>query len=227
MCFLVPGARAIALDVSTERVERALDRGVSIKAVFATSILADEAVRAHARWLVSRGADVRAAPSLPPALVVVDRSTALVPADPQSATAFVVTNRALATALARLFDLVWNAAQGGTHNGAQRGTARGGRRDAPSPQERDLLDLLSTGLTDAAAARQLGVSLRTVRRMMAEIMTRLRARSRFEAGMRAAERGWVSSGRRPSVAPGVPRRSVRPERARADRRARPLGMAQS
>jgi DNA-binding CsgD family transcriptional regulator len=70
---------------------------------------------------------------------------------------------------------------------------------APDPStglsnaERCLLRLLGKGMTDASAARQLGVSLRTVRRMMAEIMARLGARSRFEAGIRAAERGWIGS----------------------------------
>ncbi|MFJ3881433.1 LuxR C-terminal-related transcriptional regulator [Streptomyces sp. NPDC090077] len=58
-------------------------------------------------------------------------------------------------------------------------------------QERELLKLLGSGLTDEAAGRQLGLSLRTVRRMMAELMKRLGAGSRFEAGLRAAQRGWI------------------------------------
>jgi adenosylmethionine-8-amino-7-oxononanoate aminotransferase len=53
-------------------------------------------------------------------------------------------------------------------------------------------DLLDTGLTDEAAARQLGVSVRTVRRQMAALMGKLGASSRFQAGHKAAERGWLS-----------------------------------
>lgn len=48
------------------------------------------------------------------------------------------------------------------------------------------------GLTDEVAARRLGISLRTARRMMARIMERLGAHSRFEAGLRAKERRWLS-----------------------------------
>ncbi|WP_247597705.1 LuxR C-terminal-related transcriptional regulator [Streptomyces sp. RKND-216] len=54
-----------------------------------------------------------------------------------------------------------------------------------------MLDLLTEGMTDEAVARQLGVSVRTTRRITAELMQRLGARSRFEAGVLAAGRGWV------------------------------------
>lgn len=61
-----------------------------------------------------------------------------------------------------------------------------------TPGEKALLGLLDTGLTDEAAARQLGVSVRTVRRQMAALMGKLGASSRFQAGHKAAERGWLS-----------------------------------
>jgi DNA-binding NarL/FixJ family response regulator len=186
MCFLAEGARGIALGVSCAAIEKAIARGVSVRAIYAGSILGDDAIRAHARWLVSRGGSARTAPSLPPAMLVVDRMTAIVPAEPSAAAAFVVHNRALAAALSELFDHVWGEARIAAPAPTQ------ARADVPTPQERDLLRLLGRGMTDASAARQLGVSLRTVRRMMAELMTRLDARSRFEAGLRAAERGWVS-----------------------------------
>jgi DNA-binding NarL/FixJ family response regulator len=50
---------------------------------------------------------------------------------------------------------------------------------------------MSAGYTDESAAARLGVSVRTVRRMMSTIMTRLGARSRFQAGIRAADRGML------------------------------------
>jgi DNA-binding CsgD family transcriptional regulator len=185
MCFVADRASAIALDVSGSAVENAIDRGVSIRAVYSRSTLGAEAVRAHARWLVSLGGSARTVATLPPAMMVVDRAAALIPADVSSTGVSVVRNRTLAAALASLFDHVWGGAQVAAPAPA------GESGDEPSPQERDLLRLLGTGLTDASAARQLGVSLRTVRRMMAELMARLHARSRFEAGIRAAERGWV------------------------------------
>ncbi|MEH0400464.1 helix-turn-helix transcriptional regulator [Streptomyces sp. B21-088] len=63
--------------------------------------------------------------------------------------------------------------------------------DIPNGKERALLRLVAEGCTDAAAAGQLHVSHRTARRMMAVLMERLGARSRFEAGVKAARRGWL------------------------------------
>ncbi|NKI43172.1 helix-turn-helix transcriptional regulator [Streptomyces sp. LD120] len=65
------------------------------------------------------------------------------------------------------------------------------RDDAPSEAERQMLRMLMQGLTDSAVARQLGMSDRTVRRVVAQLMERLGAQSRFEAGVRAVERGWI------------------------------------
>ncbi len=59
------------------------------------------------------------------------------------------------------------------------------------PHERELLRILAAGHSDETAARRLGVSVRTVRRMMAGICERLDARSRFQAGILAARQGWI------------------------------------
>ncbi|MFG1820251.1 response regulator transcription factor [Kribbella sp. NPDC049174] len=60
-----------------------------------------------------------------------------------------------------------------------------------SLREQEMLRLLALGATDEVAAAQLGISVRTVRRMVAQIMNRLGARSRFQAGVKAADRGWL------------------------------------
>ncbi|MCT7356788.1 helix-turn-helix transcriptional regulator, partial [Streptomyces sp. 15-116A] len=54
-----------------------------------------------------------------------------------------------------------------------------------------VLERLRSGQTDASAARELGVSLRTYRRHVAEIMRVLGAGSRFQAGARAVELGLL------------------------------------
>lgn len=43
---------------------------------------------------------------------------------------------------------------------------------------------------NSGVSRRIGVSLGTVRRSMAALMERLGARSRFETGLRATQRGW-------------------------------------
>ena len=51
------------------------------------------------------------------------------------------------------------------------------------PQDIEVLQLQSQGLTDEASARRLGVSGRTFRRKLRSAMDKLGARSRFEAGV--------------------------------------------
>lgn len=60
-----------------------------------------------------------------------------------------------------------------------------------SQQERKILRLLASGATDEATAARLGTSARSVRRVVAGVMCRLGARSRFQAGRLAAHRGWL------------------------------------
>ncbi|MFD2795355.1 DNA-binding response regulator [Promicromonospora vindobonensis] len=54
-----------------------------------------------------------------------------------------------------------------------------------------VLDLLGQGIKDEAAARTLGLGVRTYRRRVAELMDALGAESRFQAGVRARELGLV------------------------------------
>lgn len=63
--------------------------------------------------------------------------------------------------------------------------------DLPSAERRLLLAELASGAQDEQIARRLGVSLRTVRRRVAELLEELGASSRFEAGVEAARRAWL------------------------------------
>jgi DNA-binding NarL/FixJ family response regulator len=88
------------------------------------------------------------------------------------------------TTTTELFERVWLSAVPLTASDLPDSADLGAR-------ERELLSLLSAGSTDESAAARLGVSVRTVRRMVADIMNRLGARSRFQAGVKAADRGWL------------------------------------
>jgi len=57
--------------------------------------------------------------------------------------------------------------------------------------DRDLLRLLLLGVTDAAAASQLGVSLRTVQRRISELMQQAEVTTRIQLGAEAVRRSWV------------------------------------
>lgn len=54
-----------------------------------------------------------------------------------------------------------------------------------------LLGQLAAGAKDEQIARALGMSLRTVRRRVAELTDDLGAQSRFQAGVEAVRRGWI------------------------------------
>ncbi|MEV4353135.1 LuxR C-terminal-related transcriptional regulator [Nonomuraea sp. NPDC003707] len=54
-----------------------------------------------------------------------------------------------------------------------------------------VLRLAAQGMCDDSIARQLGVSVRTVRARFADAMSELGAQSRFHAGVEAARRGWL------------------------------------
>ncbi|WP_254552721.1 response regulator transcription factor [Kitasatospora sp. MMS16-BH015] len=88
--------------------------------------------------------------------------------------------------LLALFEQTWQDAT--ELDAPAAGTPDGG---GISPAELELLKMIAAGSTDQAAANRLGISLRTVRRRMEELMNRLEATSRFEAGLKAAKRGWL------------------------------------
>jgi DNA-binding NarL/FixJ family response regulator len=69
---------------------------------------------------------------------------------------------------------------------------RRSRPPALNEQSREILRLMGGGYKDETAARHLGLSLRTYRRRVAEILALLDAESRFQAGLRAHELGLLN-----------------------------------
>jgi hypothetical protein len=55
-----------------------------------------------------------------------------------------------------------------------------------------ILGSLQAGYKDDVAARKLGLSVRTYRRYVADLMRNMGAETRFQAGVRAAELGLLS-----------------------------------
>ncbi|MGW1179446.1 helix-turn-helix transcriptional regulator [Kitasatospora sp. NPDC002543] len=186
---VVPGGAQSAAGLAASRPldEDALRRGVSLRTIYQDSIRHAPETLDYAHWVVGLGGRVRTAPVLPPRMLVFDRSTAVVPIDPENTRAGALCTRepAIVASLVALFEHAWETAAPIVEE--QDGAAA----SALTAGERELLRLLSTGLTDDAAAKRLGVSVRTVRRQMAAVMERLDAASRFEAGLKTARRGWL------------------------------------
>lgn len=168
----------------------ALARGVSWRAIYAPEGFEAPERLAQLRGWQAAGEQARVCAQVPLKLLIVDRNVALLPltADARSAeqhTAILVHPSSLLTTLLMLFDILW--AQSLPLDARGSAAAAAERDDF----DRALLQLLTAGVKDQAIARQLGVSLRTVRRRLANLMADAGVASRFQLGMLAAQRGWV------------------------------------
>jgi sugar-specific transcriptional regulator TrmB/DNA-binding CsgD family transcriptional regulator len=179
----------LALAASKPLDTMLLDRGVDVRTLYLDSVRNDQHTAAYARWLTKRGGQVRTCPTLPPRMIIIDRTHALLPSTPErtQAGAVEVTSRDIVATLTAFYHQLWQTAQ---VFGGQQQVDSGGL----TPQQRQLLRLLYQGNTDEAAARRLGVSVRTARRIAADLMRATDARSRFQLAVRVLERGWLQFG---------------------------------
>lgn len=194
---LHPG-RALPIGMVEAGLERdlaALRRGVRVRTVHLGSAAAVPHMTSYLRRLNSAGAQVRVAHTLPLRLIVVDRATAIVPAPPSGndqMAAVILRGETLVGVFREIFEHCWAAAS------VLADTAPGEAEDCdgewrPEGRYRELLRMLEGGLTDEAMARKLGISERTVRRLVSELTERLGAASRFQAGACAVRLGWLDA----------------------------------
>jgi DNA-binding NarL/FixJ family response regulator len=136
--------------------------------------------------MTAAGAQVRiSGGALPHETIIIDQRIAIIAGGhtPAGREYSVTSSPALVAGVNDLFRAAWSAA-------ADFGSYL--TREAPPLLEessREVLRALGEGLTDEAAARRLGVSLRTYRRRVADLLLALEADSRFQAGLRAGELG--------------------------------------
>lgn len=130
------------------------------------------------------GEEIRLIPEVPTRLLVLGRTHAILPEplgfvdEPRS----LIRQRGLVEALTLWFEELWARAAPAPELGGA----------SPSPDlRRFLLQQLAIGAQDEQIARRLSISLRTVRRRVAEVMAELGAESRFQAGVEAVRRGWL------------------------------------
>ncbi len=173
---------------------RALRRGVVMRSVLPRSLRLDERSAGYVRTVAAHGLDARVTDDPRLDATTVDGRVGLVRlargvGGVGDGHTVLVRIPELTAVLLTLFEQVWEIAEPLGGGPAQTGGEESA--DDPSDTERLLLRLLSLGVKDGAAARHLGVSVRTVRRMIADLMSRLNARSRFQAGTLASRRGWL------------------------------------
>ncbi|WP_351226016.1 LuxR C-terminal-related transcriptional regulator [Streptomyces sp. NPDC002133] len=181
--------------LSPENIERSrpldlrcLRRGVRIRNVVLRAALDHTPTASYLRELVSEGAVIRVAENISERILVYDGETALVPVDPQNTSrgALLARSNGLVSNIIALFEKIWTQAEDfpttadvGDEQQRLTGTER-----------RVLVSMCSVG-KDEVGARDLGVSVRTYRRHVADIMQKLGAANRAHAALLARERGWV------------------------------------
>jgi DNA-binding CsgD family transcriptional regulator len=188
MAQLVAVARHEHLAMTSERafdaaaaraaapMDRALlDRGIRMRVLGLQPVYEDPLLPYRSRP-AEPTPDYRQAAAVPMKLIVVDRRVALLPAVPDDLDRgyLEVVREPVVSGLLALFERHWDAAPPA----------------APAPcgvvlssREHALLGLLAAGLTDAAAARRLRISPRSVTTAMRGLMDRLGAQNRFQLGL--------------------------------------------
>ena len=131
---------------------------------------------------VDEGEEVRLIDDLPTRLFVIGSTHAVLPEPLGYADSprLLVRQGAVVGALALLFELYWEKALPVSELSSQHNAER-----------IFLLRQLQAGAKDEQISRTMGISLRTVRRRISELMIELGADTRFQAGSEAARRGWL------------------------------------
>ncbi len=175
---------AEAIPSSARLDDEVLGRGLTVRFLVSESSIRAAHWLAHLREQAGKGAAIRLHPSPPLQSVIVDEGTALLPRS-GSAGAFVLHGPDIVSPVIALFDEVWQHAEplpADTEAEAQFSEAR----------LRQVVAMLAQGHKDETIARKLSTSVRTVRRLVAAAIDELQAESRFQAGVEAVRRGWVS-----------------------------------
>ncbi|AHH96640.1 helix-turn-helix transcriptional regulator [Kutzneria albida] len=165
-----------------------LARGVVHRVVYAQASVEDaQRYRQNIQPCIAAGEQARVVASVPVKLMIVDDRVALVSfssADSDyNRTALLVRRCSLLPALAALFEACWRV--------ATPLTGTGGSTHGIHSGERQLLRLLAAGATDEIAARNLGISRRTVTRRIERLMAVTGATSRFQLALKAVEERWI------------------------------------
>ncbi|MEU6120795.1 DNA-binding response regulator [Streptomyces sp. NPDC047123] len=157
--------------------------GPALRGLYAPRALAGREAEERLLRIAESGAQVRIATApLAHEAIVVDRRVAILAgATVRGVRTFTVIRSPVAVEGVRaVLYAAWETAADLTE-------FRRTRPPALDEQARRILRELSAGRTDEVAARELGMSLRTYRRRVADLMTVLGATSRFQAGLRARE----------------------------------------
>lgn len=183
VCTMLPFApSATQLRDSLGHDRLLLDRGVRARLIAPTAIRKDRDALAILVSLADHGAEVRLHPYPRTRLTLVDAAAAILSrtGEADDPGTVVVQVLGITRALQQMFEVLWHDADPVLPGAGLELTA----------VDREILRLLFDGHKDATIARNLQLSVRTVRRLVADLSDRCGVQGRFALGARAAQLGW-------------------------------------
>ncbi|MYU36531.1 LuxR family transcriptional regulator [Streptomyces sp. SID8358] len=163
------------LKEAAPRDRDALDRGVRMRVLYQHTARFNPNTASYIDHISELGAQVRTMDDHFSRLLVFDAETAIIslPGNPRGAV--VVREPHMVAFVVETYERLWLSAE-------PCAVASGARAEVAGDVRQAIVRLLVEGLTDASIATRLGMSVRTCRRHIADVMEELGAQSRFQAG---------------------------------------------
>ncbi|MEU9617628.1 MULTISPECIES: helix-turn-helix transcriptional regulator [unclassified Streptomyces] len=180
------------------RDQSMLERGIQLRTLYHHTARFNGPSQAYVAAASALGGKYRTAHELFGRLIVFDRELAFIPVQDDSWGAVVIREPSTVMYLCEIFEQAWDRATPFADAVSQ------GLEEVSREIHETIVRLLAAGLKDEAIARRLGMSLRTARRHIADIMEELDAASRFQAGAHAAARGLLANPVPVAEAPDAP-----------------------
>lgn len=173
---------------------RCLRRGVRVRNLVRPCALQHPTTAAYLRETTAAGAEVRVSDTLTEIMLIYDRQTALIPVNTRDASqgALWIREAGLVTTIVNQMERLWDAGRPPEEAAPAIAT-----RSAEGPYaqltetQRKVLQAMSTAPKDEAGARAAGLSLRTYRRHIADLIEKTGAENRVHAALLARELGWI------------------------------------
>lgn len=168
---------------SMDRTERALNRGVRMRTVYQHTARFSSATVRYVEQVSKLGAEIRTVGDGLMQMLAFDDTVAVLSVQDDPNAALVVREPNLVGFAVAAFERAWTTAKP---------FPRDYRQDQviaiSEEMKLDIVRMLIEGMEDRAIARRMGISLRTCQRHVSEVMDRLGARSRLQAGYLLRER---------------------------------------
>lgn len=179
----LPASASSGPDETEARYAALRDAGVKVRALYTRQFAALDGADAHFERAADLGVVCRLVPVRQVFMAVVDRECVVVDRaqEPGPRWTQIFRDPGDVAVLAEMYENSWASSDpvGATMT------------ETLTCEQLTALRMMSAGMKDDRIARQMGISPRTLSRLVARAMTELGVRSRFEAGVRAKELGLL------------------------------------